>query len=114
MLLQEVGILSQHWRLGAPTLVLVGALALAPAARAEDSVAYEGVLGVGSAVCTLVYSPVKVVYAAGGLVISSLALLWTWDPKVAEPIYAASLGGDYVVTPSHLEGTDSLEFTGRW
>lgn len=97
-------------------LALAAVLALAPpAARAEeDSLAYEGVIGVGAAVCTLVYGPLKLAYAAGGLVVSGLAWLWSaGDTGVAGPIFAASLGGDYVVTPAHLEGRRPLEFVGR-
>jgi hypothetical protein len=97
-------------------LALAAVLALAPStARAEeDSLAYEGVIGVGAAVCTLVYSPIKLAYAAGGLVIGGLAWLWTaGDTSVAGPIFTTSLGGDYVVTPAHLDGRRSLEFVGR-
>ena len=97
-------------------LALAATLALAPSlARAEeDSLAYEGAVGVGAAICTLVYSPLKVAYAAGGLVVSGLAWLWTMgDAGVAGPIYTSAIGGDYVVTPAHLEGERSLEFVGQ-
>ena len=30
-----------------------------------------------------------------------------------DPIWTAAFRGDYVVTPSHLSGDDSLEFVGR-
>ena len=67
-----------------------------------------------AALCTLVYSPIKLTYAAGGLLISGLAWLWTaGDTGVAGPIFTASLRGDYVVTPAHLEGRRPLEFVGR-
>jgi hypothetical protein len=94
-------------------LVLVAALAAAPAARAgDDSLAAEGGLGVGSAVCTLVYAPLKLAYAVGGVVLSGLAFLWTWDPQVSGDIYYTSVAGDYVVTPEHLRGRDDLVFAG--
>jgi hypothetical protein len=71
------------------------------------------VVGVGAALCTLVYSPVKVVYATGGLVVSGLAWLWTLgDGDIAGSIFRSSVGGDYVVTPSHLEGERDLRFRG--
>lgn len=100
------------------TLVLAAALALAPAsARAEaedESLLYTGVVGVGSVVCTLVYSPLKVVYAASGLVVSGLAWMWTLgNTDVAGPIFTAAVGGDYVLMPAHLEGRQDLHFTGR-
>jgi hypothetical protein len=98
-------------------LALAAALAAAPAsARAQDdeSLAYEGLVGVGAALVTLVYSPVKVAYATGGLAISGLAWLWTGgDSSVAGPIFLAAVGGDYVVTPSHLDGRRDLHFNGR-
>jgi hypothetical protein len=97
-------------------LALAAVLALAPSpARAEeDSLAYEGVIGVGAAVCTLVYSPLKLAYATGGLVVGGLAWLWSaGDTGVAGPIFTASLRGDYVVTSAHLEGRRPLEFVGR-
>ena len=100
----------------AATLALAAALTLAPvAARAEEeSLAYSGIVGVGSVICTLVYSPLKVAYAASGLVVSGLAWMWTLgDTSVSGPIYTAAIGGDYVLMPSHLEGRQDLHFIGR-
>ncbi len=102
-------------RLGAFALVAV--LAWAPvsaSAEEEESLAYEGSVGIGAAIITLVYSPLKVVYATGGLVVSSLAWIWTMgDSSIAGPIYQAAVGGDYVVTPAHLDGQLDLHFNGR-
>lgn len=79
----------------------------------EPSTAYNALVGVGSAVCTVVYSPLKVAYAASGLVVTSLAYLWTFgDTEVAGPLWRTTVGGDYVVTPSHLEGQRDLRFRG--
>ena len=100
----------------AATLALAAALTLAPVtARAEEeSLAYNGIVGVGSVICTLVYSPLKVAYAASGLVVSGLAWMWTLgDTSVSGPIYTAAIGGDYVLMPSHLEGRQDLHFIGR-
>jgi hypothetical protein len=78
-----------------------------------ESAAYTGLTGVGSALCTLVYAPLKVVYAAGGTVISGLAWAWTLgDTDVSGPILRSAVRGDYVVTPAHLEGRRDLEFVG--
>ena len=72
----------------------IALLAAAPAARAQqedESAAFEGVVGIGSAICTLVYSPLKVAYAIGGSVVSGLAWMWTLgDTSVAGPIFRAS------------------------
>lgn len=96
---------------------LVAALALlllAPAAAAEDSTAYTAVTGVGASLATLVYAPFKLVYAAGGTVVSGLAWVFTLgDTSIAGPILRGAVTGDYVVTPAHLEGRRSLHFDGR-
>ncbi len=100
----------------AATLALAAELTLVPiAARAdEESLAYNGIVGVGSVIATLVYSPLKVTYAASGLVVSGLAWMWTLgDTSVSGPIYTAAIGGDYVLMPSHLEGRQDLHFIGR-
>ena len=94
----------------------IAVLAAAPAAQAQqedESVAFEGVVGVGAAICTLVYSPLKVAYAIGGSVVGGLAWMWTLgDTSIAGPIFRSSVQGDYVVTPSHLAGQRDLHFFG--
>ncbi len=94
----------------------IALLAAAPPAWAQqedESVAFEGVVGVGAAICTLVYSPLKVAYAIGGSVVSGLAWMWTLgDTSIAGPIFRSSVRGDYVVTPSHLAGQRELRFLG--
>ena len=100
---------------GRRALAIALLLAMAPpSARAEEEgPAYSALVGIGAAVCTLVYSPLKVVYATGGSVVSGLAWLWTLgDTSVAGPILRSSVKGDYVVTPRHLEGQRSLHFVG--
>ncbi len=95
-------------------LLVISAVPMSDSAEeGDDSLAYEGSVGIGAALCTLVYSPVKVAYAAGGLVVSSLAWMWTMgDTSVAGPIYQSAVGGDYVVTPAHLDGQLDLHFNG--
>jgi hypothetical protein len=96
---------------------LVAALALlglAPAAAAEDSTAYTAVTGMGASLATFVYTPLKLVYAVGGTVVSGLAWIFTLgDTSVAGPILRGAVTGDYVVTPANLEGRRSLRFDGR-
>lgn len=95
------------------TLVLLLALTAAPAA-AERNLASEGALGLGAAACSLVYSPLKLVYAAGGLALSTVVLLWTFgDTEVAGTVFAQTVGGDYVVTPDHLVRARPLYFFGN-
>ena len=83
------------------------------AAEPPDSAAYSGLTGVGAALCTLVYGPLKVAYAIGGTVISGLAWAWTLgETDVSGPILRAAVRGDYVVSPAHLEGRRDLHFVG--
>lgn len=99
------------------TLVGLSAAAPLPAAaqdagEPEPSAAYEGVVGVGSVLSTLVYTPVKLVYALTGSLVSGLAWLVTWNTDVAAAIVKPAIGGDYVVTPANLEGREPLRFVG--
>jgi hypothetical protein len=60
----------------------------------------------------LFYMPAKLVYAGLGAITGGAALVLSMDTSVAQDIWAKSLGGDYVVTPSHIEGETPLEFSG--
>ena len=101
-------------RLGALLVALVVLSAPLPGLAEEtESAAYTGLTGVGAALCTLVYSPLKVAYALGGTVISGFAWVWTLgDTDVAGPILRSAVLGDYVVAPAHLEGRRGLQFVG--
>jgi len=78
-----------------------------------DPIALEGGLGTFAAITSVAYVPLKLVYAVGGLVVGSLAYLWTGgDSQVTDPIFQMALGGDYVVSPEHLAGNQSFELTG--
>lgn len=71
-------------------------------------------MGAAAALTSLVYSPVKLVYAVGGLVIGSLAWVFTaGDTEVADKVYVRSLRGTYVITPEILRGDEPLVFIGR-
>ena len=102
-------------RLRALALVLLIAVAFAPGvSRAGNDTASEAGLGVGSALCSLVYGPVKLVYATLGLLFGGLAWgLSGGDQDVLDAVITPAVRGDYVVTPSHLRGDRSLEFFGR-
>lgn len=94
------------------------ALIAAPSTGGAESTAKEtgreGGLGAAAALSSLVYSPVKLVYATGGLLVGSFAWAFTaGDSQVAEKVFTRSLRGNYVVTPSHLTGEEPLIFIGR-
>jgi hypothetical protein len=96
--------------------LVCGALALAPGAALAESDGFgsKAGLGVGSAFATLVYAPVKLCYAVGGLVVGGLAWAFSGgDSNVAKVVLTPSVLGDYVVTPDNLRGNEPLEFFGR-
>ncbi len=81
------------------------------AAQEEEapSLTREGSTGAGAALLNLIYAPLKLAYASTGLVIAGLAWCWTWgDTGVSGPIYRAAVGGDYVLTPSHVSSDESV------
>ena len=103
------------------TLVLsaiaCGAIALSPAgalAEEEDGMGTSAAVGVASGLATLIYAPLKLTYAAGGLLVGGLAWAFSGgDNSVVRVVLAPSVLGDYVVTPSQIRGEEPLEFFGR-
>ena len=98
-------------------LAPAAAIALAPSsaeASRGGEIAKQARLGVGSFFASILYAPVKLVYATGGLVVGGLAYLVTaGDGDAAKTILVPSTLGDYVVTPKQLTGDEPLEFIGR-
>ncbi|MFT5441096.1 MAG: hypothetical protein ACI8W3_000136 [Myxococcota bacterium] len=99
-------------------LVVSTSIALAPAvALAENDnadMAKEAGIGAGTAIASLIYAPIKLTYALGGLVVGGLAWAFSGgDANVASIILTPSLRGDYVVTRSQLQGKQEIEFFGR-
>ena len=71
-------------------------------------------LGVGAVLCTLVYGPVKVVYATLGSLTGGVAWLLTGGrTDVPREIIQPAIRGDYVVTPEHLTFNQPLMFVGK-
>jgi hypothetical protein len=69
--------------------------------------------GVATVLADVVYIPVKVVYALAGVFVGA----GTWaltagNTQVANTVWRSSLGGDYVLTPSMIEGKDPINFSG--
>jgi hypothetical protein len=99
---------------GVLALALVVAPSVGLAGEKAKETSRESGLGAAAAISSLVYAPVKLVYALGGLVVGGCAWIFTaGDSEVAEKVFTRSLRGDYVITPSILQGEDSLEFIGR-
>jgi type IV secretory pathway VirB2 component (pilin) len=100
-------------RLRTALLVAVLAVALAPTAAMAESKGREAGFGALSALSSLVYGPVKIVYATCGLLFGGIAWgLSGGDSDVATAVLTPSVRGDYVVTPSHLRMERRLEFFG--
>jgi hypothetical protein len=103
-------------RRGFALLAVVPVLVAVPAsAEVEDpSLLAEGGLGATSALLNLVYGPFKLAYAASGLLLGSGSFLWTWgDRDASMAIVNTATGGDYVITPEHLRGSDDIHLTGQ-
>ena len=80
---------------------------------AEQPVSSEAGYGVGAALASVFYIPAKVTYAGLGLLTGGLG--WALSggrADVANNIIYPAIGGNYVVTPSHLKGTEPIYFVG--
>jgi hypothetical protein len=68
---------------------------------------------VGTVLADVFYVPGKVIFAAGGAVVSGVAYLVTLgDSGTSRSIWNASVNGDYVVTPRMMEGKEPVHFVG--
>ena len=80
---------------------------------AEPGVGEEAGYGVGAAFATVFYIPAKVTYAGLGLLAGGLGYVLSGGrADVANNIIYPAVGGNYVVTPSHLKGTEPIYFVG--
>lgn len=103
-------------RRGSALLAVAALLAGSPAAARmnDQSLLRECGLGAAAALASFVYSPVKLFYAASGIVLGSGSFMWTWgDRDAAMAVMKTAVGGDYVVTPENLGGSADLHFTGE-
>ena len=80
---------------------------------AEQPIGEEASYGAGAAIASVFYIPAKVTYAGLGLITGGLGYLLTGGrADVANNIIYPAVRGNYVVTPSHLKGTEPLYFVG--
>jgi hypothetical protein len=87
-----------------------GAAASAQESKKEDHSAWSYV---GAVLGSVVYTPAKVIFAGLGAVTSGVAYLVTiGDSSASDAIWKTSVNGDYVITPSVIEGEKDLHFTG--
>jgi|GEM_PF-1506766 len=91
------------------TIVFLGSPALA-----GNDTAREAGVGVGAAFGSLLYAPVKLVYATLGVVIGGVAWgLSGGDKDVKDAVIMPAVRGDYVITPAIIRGEQKVEFVGR-
>jgi len=105
----------RRFRSLALALVLVGALALPAGALAEETkqAGREAGIGLATVVANIFYIPAKVGYAAVGGITGGLTYALTGgNLDAAEKVWVASGGGDYVLSPEHLQGREKIQFSG--
>jgi hypothetical protein len=80
---------------------------------AQASTRSEAGWNIGSALVSMMYTPVKVAYAAAGAVFGGIAWgLSGGAAGVAKAVIHPAVGGDYVVAPAHLRRERKLAFVG--
>jgi hypothetical protein len=102
-------------RLGGAILTGLMALTVVPtSASADGQMASEAGIGAGAALSTLVYGPVKLLYAVSGLIFGGIAWgLSGGDSAVMSAVVTPAVRGDYVITPEMLRMEKKVEFFGR-
>lgn len=84
-----------------------------PTPSADSTAGEEGGYGFGAVVANLFYMPAKITYAGLGLITGGLGYVMSAGrADVANNIIYPAVRGNYVVTPSHLKGTEPLYFVG--
>ena len=80
----------------------------------DNSVNWPGAgYGAGALLCNVLYIPAKLTYAIlGGIVGGGTYLVTAGNQQAANTVWRSSLGGDYVVTPQMLAGTQPINFSG--
>jgi hypothetical protein len=95
------------------SMVLVAGLAAAPSvARATDP-GQEIAFSTLAALSNILYTPAKVVVAAGGLTVGALAGFFTGgDTRSAYAFWVPSAGGDFFLTSAMMDGRQPVQFFG--
>ena len=85
-----------------------------PSSQPAESTASEDLgYGFGSVLSNFFYMPAKITYAGLGLITGGLGYVLTGGKaEVANNIIYPAVGGNYVVTPNHLKGTEPIYFVG--
>jgi hypothetical protein len=100
---------------GITTLLLALSIAsVAPPAFAEGDGAFSKFfVGIGAGICTIVYTPLKVAYALTALPMAGLVYMWSvGNTEMTGRVVRSGTLGNFVITPEHLRGKQSLDFVG--
>ena len=97
----------------AASLTLFLGASSAQAAGGAFEPGHKPISYVGSALASSLYFPAKVAFAVGGAVVSGITYVATLgSPEPTREIWTSSVEGDYVVTPSMIEGREDVDFVG--
>jgi hypothetical protein len=103
------------WRAAQACAATCALLLVAPpaAGKKPEHIAKEASLGAGSALATMVWTPLKLAHAAVGGIAGGICFLVTGgDTEVWKRVASRAFTGDYVITPQHLQGKKKLRFSG--
>ncbi len=107
-------------QIGGCALLIAGAVGGAAAGTAasvsasQDEEQHGPLSYAGAVLVNVVYFPAKVVFAGAGAVTSGLAYVVTGgETQPATKIWDTSVKGNYVMTPSMVEGEVPVHFTGN-
>ena len=103
-----------RWLAAVGLAVTIGLLpSPATAETGEGGAASSFFFGMTAGLLTLVYTPIKVVYAVTAIPVSGLTYVWSvGDSEMAGRVLTSGTQGTFVVTPGHLKGKASLDFVG--
>ena len=79
----------------------------------EGGTASSAGMGAAAGLSTLVYLPLKAVFAIGGGIVGGLAYVFSGgNENAAKSIWTTSMYGTYIITPDHLRGDKPIRFLG--
>jgi hypothetical protein len=84
-----------------------------PQAAADRPPGSRPGVGLLSPLATIGYIPLKMIPCSMGAAGSLVGLLFTFDMKMVQDSLTLNCGGDWIVTPGMLEGTQELRSVGR-
>ena len=79
----------------------------------EGGTAASAGMGAAAGLSTLLYFPLKAVFAIGGGIVGGLTYVFSGgNEHAAKRIWDTSLYGTYIITPDHLQGNRPIRFFG--